>query len=198
MSESSEYLPVILPYELDFDMLPLSNMAVNIGDMIRYLNPDDKLYIKDGNEYTSIGNLQEVKRKSTLNRGRRLLNSPDGRVFAMETLANRLFILKPKRVPSREERSEAAREERKRLMRIMRNKIDGYKTNRQGDIVDDLMVDDLMLDYVAPPRAPPNSSANPHPFPPPDSGGRRRRKSSNKRRKTRKTRKSRKTKRRRQ
>jgi hypothetical protein len=64
MSESSEYLPVILPYELDFDMLPLSNMAVNIGDMIRYLNPDDKLYIKDGNEYTSIGNLQEVKRKS--------------------------------------------------------------------------------------------------------------------------------------
>ena len=65
------------------------------------------------------------------------------------------------------------------------------KGNRQGDIVDDLMVDDLMLDYVAPPRAPPN----PHPFPPPDSGGRRRRKSSNKRRKTRK---SRKTKRRRQ
>ena len=54
--------------------------------------------------------------------------------------------------------------------------------------------EDLMLDYVAPPRAP-RDRTNPPPFPPPDSGGRRRksrksrkpRKSSNKKRKQRKT-----------
>ena len=51
--------------------------------------------------------------------------------------------------------------------------------------------EDLMPDYVAPPRAP-RDRTNPPPFPPPDSGGRRRksrkpRKSSNKKRKQRKT-----------
>jgi hypothetical protein len=64
-------------------------------------------------------------------------------------------------------------------------KIPGYDTN--GDTEDE----DLMLDYVAPSRAP-RDRTNPPPFPPPDIGGRRRksrkpRKSSNKKRKQRKT-----------
>lgn len=170
MSESNEYLPVILPYKLSFLDIPLSNMSVNIDGEMMTLENVTKIYIKEGKDFTLIGDLGQLKRDMKVDKDGIILTSRDGRTFKLNDLGNRLFILKPNRVISRPIGTLRSKLPTGR----MTPKIDGYDTN--GDTEDE----DLMTNYVAPPRRAP------------DSGGRRRksrksRKSSNKKRKQRKT-----------